>query len=147
MSWFNEFIDSTKRVVLLDATFDRIDNAAALTTEGLDDLDGEVDDLDKRVVRLEALKPQDEEVSSLKERVTRLEEARDTAKPLLEEIVKLNERIVKLETARDADLARIEAALTQLSAERSRLDADVERHITRLQRETPQLPPTPTTNN
>ena len=88
MSWFNDFIDSTKRIVLLDATFDRIDSVAASTNEGLDDLDNEVEDLDKRVVRLEALKPQDEEVSSLKERVTRLEEARDTAKPLLEEISK-----------------------------------------------------------
>ena len=142
MSWFNDFIDSTKRIVLLDATFDRIDSVAALTNEGLDDLDDEVEDLDKRVVRLEALKPQDEEVSSLKERVTRLEEARDTAKPLLEEIATLRERIVKLETLRDADSARIDAAITQLAAERRGLNADVERHITRLQRDAPQLPPT-----
>ena len=79
-----------------------------------------------------------EKLQKLTERVVTLESASATKSNLQE----LSERVSKLETARDDDLARIEAAIAQLSAQRSQLEADVERHITRLQRETPQLPPT-----
>ena len=74
-------------------------------------------------------------------------EQRDLAlKALGNDVKELDKRVVKLETARDADVARIEAALAQVTAERKGMAADFERYMGRLQK-SPQLPPTDETNN
>ena len=64
---------------------------------------------------------------------------------LAEKFADLDKRVVKLETARDADLARIEAALAQVTAERKSMAADFERYMSRIQN-APQLPPETTDN-
>lgn len=76
-----------------------------------------------------------------------LEDALNNAKPQIDEIASLKERLARLETARDSDIARIDAAIAQLAAQRQGLEADVERHLTRLERTLPQLPPTNPTDN
>lgn len=66
-----------------------------------------------------------------------------------EKIIDLDKRTVKLETARDADLMRIEAALSQVAAERKGMAADFERYMNRIENAPlpPQLPPTQPTDN
>lgn len=127
MSFVNNIWDFIKSVALIDETLQKTDAA--------------VDSTNDKLARLV------ERFRKLERRVDRLEDALKAAKPHIDEVADLRDRISKLETARESDLALIKSSITQLSAERSRLDADVERHIAQIQRTNPQLPPTPTTDN
>lgn len=151
MSFFSDGWDYAKRVMLLDETMERLENSTRETTAELRAINDDIHGLSIRVGRtedaLDTVKPRVEEIRGLEQRVIQLEGALNVAKPQIDEVAKLKERVIALETGRDSDLARIQAAIAQLSAERSQLNADVERHIARMQREAPQLPPTQPTDN
>lgn len=73
-----------------------------------------------------------------------------TIQALGEKFADLDKRVSNLETARNSDLARMEAALAQLAAERKGMAADFERYeryMMQFQRDAPQLPPTNPTDN
>lgn len=127
MSLVTEILGPIKRVALMDET---LQNTKAALTSTSDKLG--------RLI---------EEFQRLERRLDRLEDAFNNAKPQIDEVAKLRERLAMIETARSSDVARIDAAIAQLAAQRQGLEADVERHLTRLERTLPQLPPANPTDN